>query len=235
MIKSRIAVAGALLAAAGAANAAGLTVTPTIATDYDFRGVSQTNANPDRGDVVPFEPAFQLGANYNFDNGLYAGVWGSNVAFSDGEGGELSKPDFEIDYTVGFAGGDAKESFGYDVGATYYTYPSASSLNTVELFAGISKGYLSGKLWYSNDYQSSKDSGFYLEGNGAFPLPMDLTLLTHVGVTDGDFVADSIIDYSVGVAKNFGNFSTNLKFVDGSDHYDGRFVLSVSTTLPWAE
>ena len=53
MIKSRIAVAGALLAVAGAANA-GFTVTPTIASDYDFRGVSQTDPTQD-GDIA-FQP-----------------------------------------------------------------------------------------------------------------------------------------------------------------------------------
>jgi uncharacterized protein (TIGR02001 family) len=121
MIKSRIAVAGALLAVTGAASAAGFTVTPTIATDYDFRGVSQTDWNADRDDVIPFAPAFQLGANYAAENGLYAGVWGSNVKFPNGLGGKASKPDIELDYTLGFASGDAAESFGYDVGATYYT------------------------------------------------------------------------------------------------------------------
>ena len=76
MIKSRIAVAGALLAVAGAANAGTFTVTPTIATDYDFRGVSQTNPDQDGMD-----PAFQLGGTYAFDNGVYAGIWGSNVDY----------------------------------------------------------------------------------------------------------------------------------------------------------
>jgi uncharacterized protein (TIGR02001 family) len=237
MIKSRIAVAGALLAAAGAANAAGLTVTPTIATDYDFRGVSQTEATPDRGDVLPFDPAFQLGATYAFESGLYASIWGSNVDFSydDGEGGTVnSKPDIEIDYSVGFAGGDAAESFGYDLGVIYYTYPSASSYNTFEVYAGLSKGIFSGKLWYSDDYASTNNSGFYLEGNAGIPLPMDFTLLAHVGMADLQH-SDSVTDYSIGVGKSFGNFATNLKFIDGTDHYDGRFVFSVSTTLPWAE
>jgi uncharacterized protein (TIGR02001 family) len=236
MIKSRIAVAGALLAVAGAATAGTFTVTPTIATDYDFRGISQTDWNADRDDVLPLAPAFQLGGTYTFDNGFYAGIWGSNVAFGDGLGGKASKPDFEIDYTVGYAGGDAVESFGYDFGATYYTYPSSGSDNTWEAYAGISKGWFSGKLWYSPDYFSSDESGYYLEGNGAFPLPvMDLTLLAHVGISDGDYYSNSVTDYSVGVAKSFGAFSTNLKWVDGTDGLDGRLVLAVSTTLPWAE
>jgi uncharacterized protein (TIGR02001 family) len=215
MIKSRIAVAGALLAVAAAANAGTFTVTPTIATDYDFRGISQTNPDQDGMD-----PAFQLGGTYAFDNGFYAGIWGSNVDFGPGD------PSMEIDYFAGYAGGDAAETFGYDVGVTYYTYPSFGTGNTWEAYAGISKGYFSGKLWYSPDY---------FEGNAAIPLPMDFTLLAHAGISDGDFYSDSITDVSIGVGKNFGNFATNLKYVDGSDGLDNRFVFSVSTTLPWAE
>ncbi len=231
MIKSRIAVVGALLAVTGAASAAGLTVTPTIATDYDFRGVSQTN--PDQDGI---DPAFQLGVNYGFENGVYLGLWGSNVDFGPGD------PSIEIDYTAGYAGGDANESFGYDVGVTYYTYPSAGSINTAEIYAGLSKGWFSGKLWYSDDYYSTDNSGFYLEGNASIPLPVEgLNLLAHVGVFDMQH-AKSVTDYSIGVGYNFGKFATTLKYIDGSDFIrdasddiDNHVVLTVSTTLPWAE
>jgi uncharacterized protein (TIGR02001 family) len=229
MTKSRVVLAGALLAVTGVASAAGFTVTPTIATDYDFRGVSQTTVNPDRGDVLPFDPAFQLGANYSTENGLYAGIWGSNVDYGAGD------PGVEFDYNFGFAGGDAAESVGFDLGATYYTYVGDSWRNTVELYAGISKGWFSGKAWYSPDYVSTDDSGFYVEGNAVIPLPMDFSLLGHVGISDGDYYADSIADYSIGVARPFGHLSANLRLVDGTDHYDGRFVLAVSATLPWGE
>jgi uncharacterized protein (TIGR02001 family) len=229
MTRSRVALAGALLAVTGAASAAGFTVTPTIATDYDFRGVSQTIVNPDRDDALPFEPAFQLGANYSAGNGLYAGIWGSNVDYGDGD------PGVELDYTVGFAGGDAAGSVGFDLGATYYTYAGDSWRNTVEAYAGISKGWFSGKVWFSPDYASTDDSGFYLEGNAAVPLPMDFSLLGHVGISDGDYYSDSMTDYSIGVARPFGHLSASLKFVDGTDQYDGRFVLALSATLPWGE
>jgi uncharacterized protein (TIGR02001 family) len=229
MIKSRIAIAGALLAVTGAASAAGFSVTPTIATDYDFRGVSQTNPDQDGMD-----PAFQLGVNYGFENGVYLGLWGSNVDYGPGD------PSVELDYTVGFAGGDAAESFGFDVGATYYTYMSESSLDTIELYAGLSKGWFAGKLWYSNDYASTKNSGFYLEGNATIPVSSieGLSVLAHLGIGDVQN-AKSATDYSIGVGYNVGNFATALKYIDGSTDnafdYDNRFVFSVSTTLPWAE
>jgi uncharacterized protein (TIGR02001 family) len=232
MIKSRIAIAGALLAVTGAASAAGFSVTPTIATDYDFRGVSQTN--PDQDGI---DPAFQLGVNYGFESGLYLGLWGSNVDFGPGD------PSIEIDYMAGFAGGDAAESFGYDVGIIYYTYMDASTLNTAEIYAGLSKGWFSGKLWFSDDYASTKNSGFYLEGNVAIPVPSveGLSVLAHVGMFDMEN-AGSATDYSIGVGYNFGKFATTLKYIDGSDgiraasdSIDNHVVLAVSTTLPWAE
>ena len=95
MIKSRIAMAGGLLAVAGSAYA-DFSVTPTLTSDYDFRGVTQTLE----------DPAIQLGLNYNHESGFYAGLWGSNVDFGPG------KPNIEIDAFAGFAGGDAAETFG---------------------------------------------------------------------------------------------------------------------------
>ncbi len=203
---------------------------PTIATDYDFRGQSQTNPDQDG-----FDPTFQLGANYEFDSGFYAGIWGSNVDFGAG------KPSVEIDYTVGFAGGDAAESFGYDFGVTYYSYPGAGDLNSAEFYAGISKGWFSGKLWYSDNYQSSGDSSYYIEGNASIPVPAveGLSVLAHLGLADGDAFSNSFTDYSVGVGYDIGKFSTTLKYIDGDTkggfEFDNRVVLAISTTLPWAE
>ena len=42
MIKSRAVLAGSLLAFAGAASA-DISITPTLTSDYDFRGISQTS------------------------------------------------------------------------------------------------------------------------------------------------------------------------------------------------
>ena len=66
MIKSRVLLAGALLVAAGAANA-GVTVTPAVVSDYDFRGISQSAK----------DPAFQLSVNYTADSGFeeIGGYW----------------------------------------------------------------------------------------------------------------------------------------------------------------
>jgi uncharacterized protein (TIGR02001 family) len=222
MIKSRIAMAGGLLAVAGSAYA-DFTVSPTLTSDYDFRGVTQTLE----------DPAIQLGLNYAHESGFYAGLWGSNVDFGPG------KPDVEVDLFAGFSGGDAAETFGYDVGVIYYAYPKASSLDTVELYAGLSKGWFAGKLWYSPNIASSSSSGWYVEGNATIPLPQNFSLLGHVGYTFGDASWSGPLkdtDYSAGVGYALGKFNLAAKWVDGSGALKSRnqFIFSVTTTLPWA-
>lgn len=231
MIKSRVYLGGALLAAAGAANA-GVSVTPTIVSDYDFRGFTQTAK----------DPAFQLGVNYAHDSGFYAFAWGSNLD-------EDSYPDadLELDVGLGFAGGDAAETVGYDVGAVYYTYPGNSDFNFYEIYAGLSKSFFAAKLWYSPEFAGvpGDTSAFYLEGNGTFPLPQDFSFVAHLGYSFGDYWDDfEYVDWSVGVTKTWKNFSFALKYIDGSDYEDtpgtkvfdtkGKAWASVSTTLPWA-
>lgn len=226
MIKSRIAVAGALLAVAGAANAE-ISVTPAIVSDYDFRGISQTAE----------DPGFQLGATWSHESGFYAGVWGSNVDF----GG--SSPDVEVDVFAGFAGGDAEESFGYDIGIVTYNYPNAAAGNYTEIYAGLSKSFFSGKLWYSPSIGG--ETAWYAEANGAFPLPYEISFNVHAGYSFGTYW-DNIeyFDWSAGFSRSFGPLDAYVKYVDGSDLEDGgskvfstdsKVVVGISTTLPWAK
>jgi uncharacterized protein (TIGR02001 family) len=230
MIKSRIAIAGALLAAAGVASAGEFSVTPTIASDYDWRGKSQTNAALD-GDFGS-DPAYQVGVDYAFDNGFYVGGWGSNVDFGTPD------PDFEVDLFAGYSGGDSEGGIGYDVGAITYWYPSASGLNFWEVYGGISHGPYSGKVSFTTDFGGSGDTGVYVEGNVEYPLPAMFTLLAHVGYSFGDAFAGNTeyLDYSIGAGYDISNFNLSLKYVntDIKGWNDDKVVLAVSTTLPWS-
>lgn len=89
-----------------------VTGTATIASDYRFRGVSQTNK----------EMAFQAGVTVTHESGLYAGVWGSNLAGWGTFGGSNT----ELDIYGGFA----KEMGGVkvDVGLTWYMYPGGADI-----------------------------------------------------------------------------------------------------------
>ncbi|WP_241264392.1 TorF family putative porin, partial [Bowmanella dokdonensis] len=58
----------------------------TLASDYQFRGISQT----DQG------PAIQGGIDISHTQGWYLGVWGSNIEFGQGS--------MELDWYAGWSG-----------------------------------------------------------------------------------------------------------------------------------
>jgi uncharacterized protein (TIGR02001 family) len=224
MIKARVYLAGLALTVASAAHA-GLTVTPTVTSDYDFRGYSQTEE----------DPALQLGVDYSTDTGLHVGAWASNV---EGYGDADIELDLLADYSFG-----SDETIKANVGGVYYTYPSETDFNTSEFWVTLAKSYFSGSIRYSNDW-FGLDEAFYYELNGTFPIgETGFSVLGHVGYSDGDaWSGAEYTDYSIGVSKGFGNFTGTLKLVssDAAESptplfsTDDRVILSISTTLPWA-
>lgn len=240
MIKSRVLLAGALLAAAASSAHAGLTVTPTVASDYDFRGVTQTEN----------KAAFQLGATYAFDSGAYLGLWGSNVKFGNPPGTNL-----ELDVAGGYTFGDAKEGVAWDIGGVYYTYSggtSPSDLNYLEVYAGATHDWFNAKVFYSPDFGGKATSGntpaWYFSTTGTFALPADFGFVAHAGYSVGDYwdkYGKSYLDWSVGFTKAIGKFTVGVSYVDGSDlpgasrnqpfSTASKVVGTISTTLPWSE
>jgi hypothetical protein len=82
----------------------------TIASDYRFRGISQTFKGP----------TIQGGVDYSHSSGFYLGNWNSNVSgitYNNGNGAEMD-----------FYGGWKKtwDDWGIDVGNLYYYYDSAN-------------------------------------------------------------------------------------------------------------
>jgi len=126
----------------------------TIATDYRFRGISQTFKGP----------TIQGGIDYSHSSGFYLGNWNSNVSGITYTNGN----NIEMDFYGGWkhSWGD----FGLDLGALYYFYDSArangvaqgsattatntsSKYNNGELYIGGSWKWLSAKYSYAvTDY-----------------------------------------------------------------------------------
>lgn len=71
--------------------------TTTLASDYVFRGISNTDG----------DPAIQGSMDYEHESGFYAGVWASNVKFRENAGEDavdtVDEASIEIDYYAGFA------------------------------------------------------------------------------------------------------------------------------------
>src|SRR5882762_3334193 len=123
----------------------------TIASDYRFRGISQTY----RG------PAIQGGIDYAHDSGFYVGNWNSNVSSLVYSGGAGIEMDFYGGWKKAF--GD----FGLDLGFIYYYYPNAEwnsitslgattgakKFDNQEIYVGGSWKWISAKYSYAiSDY-----------------------------------------------------------------------------------
>ena len=123
----------AMMASASIAHAQ-LSGTVTVVSDYDFRGITQTAQ----------DPALQGSIDWASDSGLYLGAWASNIDF-----GNSFDADIEVDLYAGFSGG---EDVAWDVGFIYYAYPGESDADFQELYASVTYSFLTGKIWYSDEF-----------------------------------------------------------------------------------
>ncbi|PJA56598.1 MAG: hypothetical protein CO164_12150 [Rhodocyclales bacterium CG_4_9_14_3_um_filter_68_10] len=200
---------GAAQSTAPAASPHSFTGNFTLASEYIYRGIGQTNR----------EPAVQGGFDYAHASGFYVGIWASNISWlSDTAGGGVSAP-FEVDlyggYKNSFAGGD----WNYDLGVLRYNYPGTFppgfvDPDTTEVYASIGWKWLSAKYSYA---VSSHLFGFtgtsgentrgsdYLELNAAYDLGGGWGLAGHVGHQKVDGNGDaSYTDYKIGLTKDVG-------------------------------
>jgi uncharacterized protein (TIGR02001 family) len=230
--------AGALLAAAGAANAGEFSSTVTATSDYDFRGVSQSAK----------DPALQLSLDYGLDNGIYVGAWASNVDF----GGDES---VEANLYLGWAF-EHDNGTSWDFGYVRYLYPGDNvDADYDEFYVNFGYVGLGLEVWYSPDYGQTGLETFYYAANYDFELVESWTLNLHAGYNTGQYFKQgwdsgpgsrdgSYFEYSVGVTKTLGNFELNVRYqgVDVPTIYEergdilnseSRVIFTVSTTLPW--
>ena len=111
-------------AAAEAPEVSPITANVTVASNYIYRGLTQTNN----------KPAIQGGFDYAHESGLYVGNWNSNISWiSDGyasssnaktTGTGVSAP-IEMDFYAGFKKELIAEGFASDFGVLQYYYSTA--------------------------------------------------------------------------------------------------------------
>ena len=203
-----------------------------LATDYAFRGVSQTDESP----------AIQGGLDAAFgDSGFYLGTWASNINFGTG-GGNL-----ELDVYGGYK--FALGGVAMDVGVLGYLYPGASDdgaeLDYWELYAkpsiALSPQFTLGAgFYYSPEFTGESGDGFYYEVNGAYALTPELSLSGAVGMqtvdTDGFFAGeDDYTTWNVGGTYSAMGLGFDLRYVgtdvDDANAYDDRVIFSVNKAM----
>lgn len=144
----------------------------TLATDYIWRGQSQTDG----------AGAIQGGLDIAHESGLYIGAWASNVDADDFGGASV-----EIDYYAGFTA-ELTESISYDLQWVTYTFPKNSDITAEELAASISLRGLTLGAKYTYDPQVA----LYTYAGYGFELPHGFGLGLHYGSTDTKDPLDGI-------------------------------------------
>ncbi len=222
----------AVTAAPAFAQEVTITGNVALATDYAFRGVSQTDESP----------AIQGGFDASFgDSGFYAGTWASNINFGTG-GANL-----ELDVYGGF-----KTSLGgvaLDMGVIGYLYPSASDdaaeLDYYEAYikpsVALSPEFtLGGALYWSPEFTGESGDGLYYEVNGAYVVSPEFSFSGAVGFqtvdTAGFFAGeDEYTTWNLGGTYSVGGLGFDLRYVatdvDNVSIYDDRVIFSIKRAM----
>jgi len=240
MIKKTL-LAAAMLTTTSAAFAE-ISANVTLASDYVFRGISQTDN----------QIAIQGGFDYAWDMGFYVGTWASNV--DSNFFGDKTDPQTELDLYAGYSG--TYNQFGYDVGYLRYQYPGSTGVNTDEIYASGTYKWFTVSLNYSDELKfiGSDQSAWYLKTGLEHTLPWyDIGITSHIGHNFGDAYdvsltdkltgksgfGDSYTDWSIGVSKSWMGADYGLTYTDNNvdskdcrgDHCDGRVVVSIGKSF----
>ncbi|WP_394561981.1 TorF family putative porin [Aquipseudomonas alcaligenes] len=206
-----------------------VSMTATLASDYIWRGQSQTAG----------EAAIQGSLDVAHESGLYAGVWASNVddaAFP----GNTSGADIEVDYYVGY-GYSFTDDISADLQLAKYTYPQASQWNGYEIMPSVSA------YGFTLGYKYGVETGIhptYTWVSYEYQLPYEITASASYGQTDQKAGGDDYKDWSVGLGKTMLGLDFSLTYTDtdidgevceatyGKDDYcDSNLTVAVSKSF----
>lgn len=212
----------------------------SIASDYRFRGVSQSDQ----------ELAVQGGITVAHASGFYAGIWGSNLAGWGTFGGANMELDLIGGYKATFA-----DNATLDVGLTWYMYPGGAdktdfaepyikvtgTTGPATLTAGVAYAPRQEALgkWYDTgadamasvyNHAGAKDDNLYLWGDGALALAgTPFTAKAHVGHSWGQdglgpnatavAPTGAYWDWSLGADATYKNLTFTVSYI-GTDISD---------------
>jgi uncharacterized protein (TIGR02001 family) len=218
---NRLAAVGCLplfaCAAAAAAADASLSGNVTIVSDYDFRGVTQTQG----------KPALQGNLDWTHASGAYLGMFGSNVSWAAYNNGART----EIDLYGGYRHALSDDS-NIDTGLISYWYPGARYqaagnhivYNTQDLKLGLNLGSFNAYGWLTvsrhffgfaidpaNSRYADSRGTTYVEANWNPELASGLVANLHAGRQDiRHFSALNFYDFKLGLTQTWGGWALSV-------------------------
>ena len=169
----------------------------TLANEYSFRGISQTQRNP----------AVQGGLTYEVPVikpiSIYGGFWGSNLNFPVDVNETL-----ELDAVAGIRAKFLDDKLAVDLGYTGYFYPGVDSslkYNFHEISLSVSYDFdfvqVGAKVNWSPNYFANSGSSWYKSAFVTVPLPFVSTWNKDISAK----LTGSIGHQSIGRNANFGS------------------------------
>ena len=195
-----------------------LSANGAIASNYIWRGVSQTTD----------QAAGQGGIDWSDESGVYAGTWVSNVNFDNSDDG------YEMDVYAGFAGeaGD----IGYDIGVITYQYPVTPNFNFTEVYVSGSVSLLTVGVAATVDAASGNDGGVFDQGDLYINGSLDFTAgKSDVSVYGGSYSFDNdggtagdvdYVHFGASISKDGFTFAVDKNDIDGGTYDAVRFTAS---------
>jgi uncharacterized protein (TIGR02001 family) len=182
-----------------------------LTSDYRFRGVSLS------GEDFAVQPTLTI----SHESGLYAGIWGSNLADTPVYG------EIETDLYVGY-NTEIAEGTTLDASLIYYWYPDGDNafgpsdyFETIfKLSHDIGPVTATGTLGYSWDQAAlANDDNLYLGLGLSSAIPgTPVTLVSSIGYTDGALGAlasgGNYLDWSLGADVAVGPATLGIRYVD---------------------
>ncbi len=202
-----------------------------LTTDYEFRGISQTQHNP--------AIQGQFSATYGM---FYADIWASSLDFGD-------NTPVEVDYYAGIT--PTWNNLNFDFGILGYTYPDMNSTyDYLELKAHVDKNFMSDKLnlgfttYWAPSVPGLAENWTY-EGTAGYTLNkiwiFDPSISGTLGYSDStDSAGLSYTYWNLGATLGFAQkYSVDLRWWDtnastrdcGSNACDSRIVGTLSASF----
>lgn len=176
-----------------------------LATDYVWRGVSQTDG----------DPAAQIGADIRFETGVFAGLWLSTVDIQ-------SAPDHERDLESNFYLGYSLEvGERWLLGASVIArdYPGSKGDVDYDYVEYALSASLDDRYWleyaYSPDIYNTGRHTHDIELFAEWPFPADTRLTAGLGHYDvSDLAGDDYNYWELGLTRAFGPLDVDLRYHD---------------------
>jgi len=197
--------------AADAPEVSPITANVTVASNYIYRGLTQTNN----------KPAIQGGFDYAHESGFYVGNWNSSITWiSDGyggtgQGGHAVSAPVEMDFYAGYKKELIGEGFASDIGVLQYYYPTSglpSSSSNASVIATPTSRQSSGtspnttELYVAQNFTFGPVTGF-----GKFSYAV--TTLFGLQQSSGAYYPDLTANYDTGMYGVTLNAHVGYQFV----------------------